>query len=156
MPVIQDRDLLLYQFVNNKLKEKEVPSIQFLSKSYDNESALLDYNTIVHNEEAIRMDLKISSFDIKIIDKELIRIHGFIHIDPRTRCLPQGYVEVLSLQYMKALFANLDNLINLDDYQFKQQIPKNEVDVKSVQFYEFIESQLAEIGYQTGFMDNSD
>jgi len=41
LPIIQERDLLIYQFVNNRMKEKR--SIQFIAKSYDNEPALKDF-----------------------------------------------------------------------------------------------------------------
>lgn len=142
LPFAQDRDVLLYSFVNNKLKQNN--SIQFLSKSADEEEALKCRNIISNSESFIRMDLMNFCFDIKINkDREdKINLSGYISIDPRFVGIESNFIEIFTLQYMKNMFLNVQNLLELSDGEFEKKIKKNLTRDLSIDFYNFINREI--------------
>ncbi len=139
-PVIQERDILLYFFVNNKLKESH--SIQFLFKSGDEEDSLKCRDIIKKNKDFIRMDLLISSFEIEILNNESLRLNGFIDLDPRLIGLDEKFVEIMVRQYFMIMLNNIESLLKLPEQEFENKIRKNLVKADSIDFYEFINKEI--------------
>jgi hypothetical protein len=140
LPIVQERDILLYSFVNNKLKENK--SIQFLCKSADEEEALKCRNIISNSESFIRMDLMNSCFDIKIQNDDKIILSGYISIDPRLKGLNDNFIEVFTLQYVSKMLSNMQNLMELPDNEFEKKIKKNLSRDLCIDFYNFINREI--------------
>ncbi len=140
LSIIQDRDLLLYSYINNKLKDT-VKSIQFLSKSYDNEEAFHKFKKPKINKDLIRIDLKNSSFEIIIVDSETILMQGLIFINPELKHLDANYINMVTRQYTRKWFSNIMKLLELSEGEFDAKIPKG-LSSAATEFYYFIEQEL--------------
>jgi len=138
LPIIQDRDMLLYCFVNNKIRDK-IKSFQFLSKSFDDEEIFEIFNTIKKNDDAVRINLNMSSFEIKILDNQSILLQGFINVNPKLFYLQKNYINILSRQYIKKYCSNIEKII--DDEKFNEIFIKS-MSVDSKEFYRFIENEM--------------
>ncbi len=135
-PIIEERDIVIYSFLNNRLKESK--TLQFLSKSADEENSLKFRNPIKKDLNFIRADLINSSFEIYIIENKKIKLAGYFNFDPKLKYLNSSLMEMMVKQYLQALFNNIDDLLKLKDKDFNKKIKKNTIRSESIDFYNFI------------------
>ncbi len=140
VPMIQERDALLYSFVNNKLKENK--SIQFLCKSADEEEAFKCRDVIAKSDKLIRMDLMNSSFEIKLLDEDRVLLTGFISADARLKGLSENFMQIFIRQYIGKMLSNMQALIDLHEFEFEKIIKKNMSRSMSIDFHNFINREI--------------
>lgn len=143
-PIIQERDLLLYIFINNKLKENK--TIQFLCKSCDKDEAVNHYDTVKlavnekNDKDILRIFLDFYSLEIQLIDDRRVALKGYIFINPSLKHLEENFIEILVRQYIKKMIFNLEETCKGDfDNKIEKTIHKEE----SSKFYDFYQAEIA-------------
>jgi hypothetical protein len=61
----------------------------------------MQYNTVKHNSDVIRVDLLLYSMELTIIDEKRTKLAGYISVEPKLKYLEENFIEILSRQYIK-------------------------------------------------------
>jgi hypothetical protein len=102
IPVISDRDFLIYGFGINKLKEEG--TILILCRSIEeNSGVFVDEFKKKKNSKCVRGIIKIFGFEIKIINNQRVRVRGLLNSNPNIGFIPQKLINYVSQKVNKNL-----------------------------------------------------
>jgi hypothetical protein len=102
LPVISDRDFLIYGFGVNRLKENN--SILMLVRSIDETSNIFQEQfKKKESKKYVRAFIKIFGFEMQILSPTKIKVTGLMNSDPKISFIPQGLVNTIAKQVMKII-----------------------------------------------------
>ena len=122
IPNMEKREVNVFNFVNNKMRESS--TIQFIGRSFDieNESEffknLKDNMIIIEENKYVKIDLHYASFEIIFDFKEEVVLRVLIKINPRLKFVEDRYLEILAKEYGKLLIHNINETLKLDDDKY--------------------------------------
>ena len=95
IPVLSDRDFLVYGFGVNCVAEKKC--IYLLCKSIDESSGIFkEQCERKGNKNFVRADIKLFGYEINIISKNRLLIKGVLNCDPKIKVIPQFLINSVS------------------------------------------------------------
>ncbi len=95
LPVISDRDFLVYGFGINRMKENG--TIMLLCRSVlENSGIFTEQFKKRANKKYVRAEIQIFGFEIKIINRNKVFVKGLINTDPKIGVIPQWLVNSVS------------------------------------------------------------
>lgn len=133
---IKDRDLLLFYFVNNNLKENK--SLQFILTSAEDLSFLEKEKYNNNKNDVVTMNLMKSLVEIELLNDESFKLNVLFQIDPKFVKLDSYYLQIIMRIAYTKLFEKIDELLKLSKVDFNKKIPKS----NDTKFYEFINNEL--------------
>jgi len=92
IPIITDRDFLLYGFGVNLIKEENAMII--LVRSIDDEDVFKD--VYYQDKKCVRGIIKIFGWRIQIINRNKVLIKGLVHADVKINFIPQSWINTFS------------------------------------------------------------
>jgi len=107
IPVLSNRDFLVYGFGVNRVAEKKC--IYLLCKSIEESSGIFkEQCERKQNKNFVRADIKIFGYEINIINKNRLLIKGVLNCDPKIKVIPQFLINSVS---QKVLLSGLIYLV---------------------------------------------
>ncbi len=137
---MQDRDMLLYVFFNNKLKEEN--SVEIYCKSYDDNNELLNYNAVKQDEDVFRMNMKLGYIRLTYYsDMRKTVVEGYLDVDAKLKELDETFMELIIKQFIEKMFISLDKERNL------KKISRHTHHSFAKEFYDFYDTEIYKMIY---------
>ena len=136
---MSDRDMLLYFFINNKLKEEN--TIEFFCQSVDENNPIFKGKNIKKSQDVIRIDLRLAYLRfVYNSDNKTILTEGYINIDAKLKELHETFMELIVKQFIFKFFESLEKT------KLENKIPKSN-NVHSKEFYEYYMDEINRMTY---------
>jgi hypothetical protein len=148
IPVMEKRELNLFNFVNNKMRESS--TIQFISRSFDIENEaeyfknLKENMIMIEENKYVKIDLHYGSFEIIFDYKDEVVLRVLIKLNPGLKFVEDRYLEILAKEYGKLLIHKIYHSLKIKDDKFvkkfwtdKSKFNNLDDEKYSAMFYDF-------------------
>ena len=141
IPIIKNRDFLVYGFGINRLRENG--TILILCRGINKDSNIFQREFNQKNtNKFVRGDIIIFGFEIKVFDMNHCLVRGLCNIDPKINFIPQSIINMVSKKFAEDMFLKFMKIAQ--DYEGSQYQNKNPSKIDS-EFYNFIKSEVNSI-----------
>jgi hypothetical protein len=141
IPIISNRDFLIYGFGVNKIKENR--TLLVCVKSIEEHTGVFEecFNK-KKNSKFVRALIHIFGYEIKIINKNKIYLRGLLNTDPKISFFPQGLINTFAKKFAEDLFAKMLKITK--SYEGSEYQNKNPSEMDK-QFYDFINTEATKL-----------
>lgn len=141
IPVIKNRDFLVYGFGVNRLRENG--TILILCRGIEEDSGIFqrEYKQ-VKNEKYVRGGILIFGFEIKVLNLNKVIVRGLCNIDPKISFIPQGIINYVSEKFTQEMFFKFIDVAN--HYEGSEYQNKNPSKIDK-EFYQFIQKEVNDL-----------
>ena len=144
IPVISNRDFLIYGFGVNKFESEKV--INCVVSSIDKIGFFKDLVDMQKRTKNVRGEINIFGWEVKIINSERLYIRGVMDIDPKLDFIPTFIVNVIGKEFAKNIFAIMIKIVkNYEGSEYQNKNPSS----LDKQFYDFVEEEIKKLELPT-------
>ena len=138
IPIIKNRDFLVYGFGINRLRENG--TILILCRGINKDSNIFQREFNQKNtNKFVRGDIIIFGFEIKVFDMNHCLVRGLCNIDPKINFIPQSIINMVSKKFAEDMFWKFIKIAqNYEGSEFQNKNPSN-IDSE---FYKFIYQEV--------------
>ena len=138
IPIIKNRDFLVYGFGINRLRENG--TILILCRGINKDSNIFQREFNQKNtNKFVRGDIIIFGFEIKVFDMNHCLVRGLCNIDPKINFIPQSIINMVSKKFAEDMFWKFIKIAqNYEGSEFQNKNPSN-IDSE---FYRFIYQEV--------------
>jgi hypothetical protein len=137
VPLISDRDFLVYGFGVSRIKENR--TIVLCVQSIDEDSGVFEECVQKKkNKKMVRASIHIFAYEIKIINRNKIYLKGLMNVDPKISFIPQSLINMVTKKFAEDLFNKMIKIGS--KYEGSEYQNKNPSEIDQ-QFYNFINEQ---------------
>ena len=139
IPIITNRDFLVYGFGINRIKENG--TVLLLSRSINEDSNCFknEFN-MKKNSNYIRGDMPIFGLEMKQINKNKIHIRGLADVNPKLNFIPQFIIDFLTVKIAEVFLLKFIDIVK--NYRGSEYENKNPSQIDN-EFYNFIKKELS-------------
>ncbi len=152
IPIITNRDFLIYGFGINRIKENG--TVLLLSRSInENSNCFLNEFNLKINNEFVRGEMPIFGLEMKKINENKIHIRGLADVNPKLKFIPQFIIDFLTVRIAEVFLLKFIDIVK--NYRGSEYENKNPSDIDK-QFYDFIQKELSLNNYNNNnYNDNN-
>ena len=141
IPIIKDRDFLVYGFGINRLRENG--TILILCRGIEENSGIFEKEfKQTSNEKYVRGQILIFGFEIKVITPEKIVVRGLCNVNPKISFIPQSIINFVSEKFAQDMFLKFIKVAR--NYEGSDYQNKNPSKIDQ-EFYNFIQEEVKDI-----------
>ena len=141
IPIIKDRDFLVYGFGINRLRENG--TILILCRGIEANSGIFEREyKQKKNEKYVRGDIIIFGFEIKVITTEKVVVRGLCNVNPKISFIPQSIINYVSEKFAEDMFQKFIKIAQ--NYEGSEYQNKNPSKIDQ-EFYNFIQNEMNDI-----------
>ena len=139
IPIITNRDFLVYGFGINRIKENG--TVLLLSRSINEDSNCFknEFN-MKKNSNYIRGDMPIFGLEMKQINQNKIHIRGLADVNPKLNFIPQFIIDFLTVKIAEVFLLKFIDIVK--NYRGSEYENKNPSQIDN-EFYNFIKKELS-------------
>ena len=139
IPIITNRDFLVYGFGINRIKENG--TVLLLSRSInENTNCFINEFNMKKNSKFIRGDMPIFGLEMKQINHNKIHIRGLADVNPKLNFIPQFIIDFLTVKIAEVFLLKFIDIVK--NYKGSEYENKNPSQIDN-QFYNFIKRELS-------------
>lgn len=141
IPIIKDRDFLVYGFGINRLRENG--TILILCRGIEANSGIFEREfKQKQNEKYVRGEIIIFGFEIKVVTTEKIVVRGLCNVNPKISFIPQSIINYVSEKFAEDMFQKFIKIAQ--NYEGSEYQNKNPSKIDQ-EFYNFIQNEMNDI-----------
>lgn len=141
LPIIKDRDFLIYGFGINRLRENG--TILILCRGIQEDSGIFQREfKQTKTDKYVRGEILIFGFEIKVITTTRVVLRGLCNADPKISFIPQNVINFVSEKFAGDMFMKFIKVAN--NYEGSEYQNKNP-SVIDKEFYDFIQKEVYDI-----------
>ena len=141
IPIIKNRDFLVYGFGINRLRENG--TILILCRGINKDSNIFQREFKQTNtDKFVRGDILIFGFEIRVFNMEHVIVRGLCNIDPKISFIPQSIINMVSKKFAEDMFWKFIKIAqNYEGSDYQNKNP-SKIDCE---FYNFITNEVNSI-----------
>lgn len=138
IPVIANRDFLIYGFGINQMAEDR--SILILCRSIEESSGIFkeEYRKKSHSKN-VRGIIKVFGFKVSHLGANKVRVKGLMNFDPKVKFLPQSLINMVGENFAGDLFKKFVKISK--NYKNSEYYNHNPSKIDQ-EFYKFVEAEM--------------
>ena len=141
IPIIKNRDFLVYGFGINRLRENG--TILILCRGIEANSGIFEREyRQKQNEKYVRGEIIIFGFEIKVVTTEKIVVRGLCNVNPKISFIPQSIINYVSEKFAEDMFQKFIKIAQ--NYEGSEYQNKNPSKIDQ-EFYTFIQNEMNDI-----------